>query len=104
VVAAPIVGATKSHHLADAVAVLDVHLTDDEVRTLVEPYTMRPTDGVLTGKDSVSDASWASATVRTIASPRRLPPVCSPACIVWSGGPLEGGGGNSAGKPGREGA
>jgi 1-deoxyxylulose-5-phosphate synthase len=39
VVAAPIVGATKSHHLADAVAAVDVHLTDDEIRTLEEPYT-----------------------------------------------------------------
>src|SRR5690349_10783526 len=31
VVAAPIVGATKPHHLPDAAAALDVHLTDDEV-------------------------------------------------------------------------
>jgi aryl-alcohol dehydrogenase-like predicted oxidoreductase len=32
VVAAPIVGATKPHHLADAAAALDVHLTDEEIR------------------------------------------------------------------------
>ena len=38
VVSAPIVGATKPHHLADAVATLDVHLTDDEIRILEEPY------------------------------------------------------------------
>jgi 1-deoxyxylulose-5-phosphate synthase len=38
VVAAPIVGATKPHHLADAVAALDVSLTDDELRRLEEPY------------------------------------------------------------------
>ena len=31
VVAAPIVGATKPHHLADAVAALDVQLTDEEI-------------------------------------------------------------------------
>ena len=31
VVAAPIVGPTKPHHLADAVAALDLELTDDEV-------------------------------------------------------------------------
>ena len=31
VVTAPIVGPTKPHHLSDAVAALDVHLTDDEV-------------------------------------------------------------------------
>jgi aryl-alcohol dehydrogenase-like predicted oxidoreductase len=41
VVAAPIVGPTKPHHLPDAVAALDVRLTDDEVRTLEEPYTLR---------------------------------------------------------------
>jgi aryl-alcohol dehydrogenase-like predicted oxidoreductase len=39
VVAAPIVGATKPHHLPDAVAALDVQLGDDEIRTLEEPYT-----------------------------------------------------------------
>ncbi len=38
VVSAPIVGPTKEHHLPDAVAALDVHLTDEEVRQLEEPY------------------------------------------------------------------
>ncbi len=38
VVAAPIVGATKPHHLADAVAALEVKLSDDEVRRVEEPY------------------------------------------------------------------
>jgi 1-deoxyxylulose-5-phosphate synthase len=38
VVTAPILGPTKPHHLSDAVAALDVHLTDDEIRTLEEPY------------------------------------------------------------------
>jgi 1-deoxyxylulose-5-phosphate synthase len=41
IVAAPIVGATKPHHLPDAVAALDIQLSDDEVRTLEEPYTPR---------------------------------------------------------------
>jgi aryl-alcohol dehydrogenase-like predicted oxidoreductase len=41
VVRSPIVGATKPHHLADAVAAVDVHLTDDEIRALEEPYTPR---------------------------------------------------------------
>ena len=39
VVAAPIVGPTKPHHLADAVAALDVELTDDEINELEAPYT-----------------------------------------------------------------
>ena len=39
VVSAPIVGATKPHHLPEAIAALDVHLTDDEVQALEEHYT-----------------------------------------------------------------
>jgi 1-deoxyxylulose-5-phosphate synthase len=38
VVASAIVGATKAHHLDDAVAALDVELTDDQVRRLEGPY------------------------------------------------------------------
>lgn len=41
VVTAPIVGATKSLHLADAVASLDITLTDDEIARLEEPYVPR---------------------------------------------------------------
>ena len=45
VVAAPIVGPTKPHHLADAVAALDVRLTDDEVGALEEHYAPRLPSG-----------------------------------------------------------
>jgi len=38
VVSAPIVGATKPPHLGDAVAALEVELTDDDVRRLEERY------------------------------------------------------------------
>jgi len=38
VVSAPIVGATKPHHMADAVAALEVELTDDDVRRLEAHY------------------------------------------------------------------
>ena len=41
VVSAPIVGPTKPHHLADAVAALDITLTDEEIRSLEEPYVPR---------------------------------------------------------------
>jgi 1-deoxyxylulose-5-phosphate synthase len=37
-ITAPIVGATKQHHLDDAVAALDVELTDDEIELLEKPY------------------------------------------------------------------
>jgi aryl-alcohol dehydrogenase-like predicted oxidoreductase len=39
VICAPIVGATKPHHLAEAVAALGLHLTDEEIHALQEPYT-----------------------------------------------------------------
>jgi 1-deoxyxylulose-5-phosphate synthase len=38
-VSAPIVGATKPHHLPEASAALELHLTDDEMQSLEEPYT-----------------------------------------------------------------
>ncbi len=37
-VSAPIVGATKPHHLPEAVAALNLTLSDDEAATLEEPY------------------------------------------------------------------
>jgi aryl-alcohol dehydrogenase-like predicted oxidoreductase len=37
-VAAPIVGASKPHHLDDAVAALSLHLTPEEIGRLEEPY------------------------------------------------------------------
>ena len=39
VVSAPIIGASKPHHLTDAVASLDVQLTADEMARLEAPYT-----------------------------------------------------------------
>ena len=39
VVSSPIVGATKPHHLADAVAALDVSLSADEIKSLEAPYS-----------------------------------------------------------------
>jgi aryl-alcohol dehydrogenase-like predicted oxidoreductase len=41
VVVAPIVGASKSSHLEDAVASLDIELTEEEVAALEAPYTPR---------------------------------------------------------------
>ncbi|MBB4692012.1 aryl-alcohol dehydrogenase-like predicted oxidoreductase [Actinoplanes abujensis] len=38
VVSCPIVGATKPHHLQDAVAALEVHLTESEIADLETPY------------------------------------------------------------------
>ena len=45
VVSAPIVGATKPHHLADAAAALDLTFTDDEINAIEEPYTPRQPTG-----------------------------------------------------------
>jgi aryl-alcohol dehydrogenase-like predicted oxidoreductase len=41
VVSAPIVGATKEHHLSDAAAAVDIELTDDEVLALEQHYALR---------------------------------------------------------------
>jgi aryl-alcohol dehydrogenase-like predicted oxidoreductase len=38
VITAPIVGATKLHHLDDAIAAVNVRLSDDEIAALEEPY------------------------------------------------------------------
>jgi aryl-alcohol dehydrogenase-like predicted oxidoreductase len=44
-VAAPIVGPTSEHHLADSVAALEVELSDDEAAILEASYTPRPPSG-----------------------------------------------------------
>jgi aryl-alcohol dehydrogenase-like predicted oxidoreductase len=45
VVTAPIIGATKPHHLEDAVAALSVQLSPEEVRQLEEAYQPHPVLG-----------------------------------------------------------
>ncbi len=44
-VTAPIIGASKPHHLDDAVAALSVKLTEGEIRRLEEPYRPHPVLG-----------------------------------------------------------
>jgi 1-deoxyxylulose-5-phosphate synthase len=41
-VTAPIIGASKPHHLDDAVAALNLKLTADELKALAEPYRPHP--------------------------------------------------------------
>ena len=41
-VTAPIIGASKLHHLEDAIAALAVKLTEDEIKTLEAPYRSKP--------------------------------------------------------------
>jgi aryl-alcohol dehydrogenase-like predicted oxidoreductase len=45
VVTAPIVGATKLHHLQDAVAALALRLSPEEIASLEEPYVPHPVLG-----------------------------------------------------------
>jgi 1-deoxyxylulose-5-phosphate synthase len=45
VITAPLVGATKPHHLDDAVAALSLKLTPEEVAALEEPYVPHPVVG-----------------------------------------------------------
>jgi 1-deoxyxylulose-5-phosphate synthase len=44
-VSSPIIGATKPHHIEDAIKALEVKLTDDEVKYLEEPYLPHPVLG-----------------------------------------------------------
>ena len=44
-ITSPIVGATKPHHLDDAVAALDLKLSPDEIHALEERYIPHPTLG-----------------------------------------------------------
>ena len=45
VVTAPIIGATKPHHLEDAIAALSVQLTQEEIKQLEEAYQPHPIIG-----------------------------------------------------------
>jgi 1-deoxyxylulose-5-phosphate synthase len=45
VITSPIVGATKPHHLQDAVAALSLKLTPEEIASLEEPYIPHPVLG-----------------------------------------------------------
>ena len=44
-VTAPIVGATKTRHLTDAAAALDIQLSDEQAQQLEKPYTLRMPTG-----------------------------------------------------------
>jgi 1-deoxyxylulose-5-phosphate synthase len=44
-VTSPIVGVTKSQHLTDAIAAVDLELSDDDVTALEEPYQPHPIAG-----------------------------------------------------------
>jgi 1-deoxyxylulose-5-phosphate synthase len=44
-ITSPIVGATKPHHLQDAVAAVSLHLTPEEIASLEEPYIPHPVLG-----------------------------------------------------------
>jgi aryl-alcohol dehydrogenase (NADP+) len=46
-VSAPIIGATKAQHLDDAIAAVDIELTDDEVARLEKPYRPHETAGFI---------------------------------------------------------
>ncbi len=45
VITAPIVGATKPHHLEDAANALNIALTQEEITSLEEPYVPHPVGG-----------------------------------------------------------
>ena len=46
-VTAPVVGATKLHHIEGAVKAVELHLTGEEIAYLEEPYAPHPLAGVM---------------------------------------------------------
>ena len=46
-VTAPVVGATKMHHIEGAVKATELELTEDEIRYLEEPYVPHQLAGVM---------------------------------------------------------
>ena len=44
-VTAPIIGASKMFHLDQAIEALDIHLSEDEMKALEEPYEAHPVLG-----------------------------------------------------------
>ena len=46
-VTAPVVGATKMHHIEGASKAVDLDLSDDEIKYLEEPYVPHPLAGVM---------------------------------------------------------
>jgi aryl-alcohol dehydrogenase-like predicted oxidoreductase len=44
-ITAPIIGASKAHHVDDAIAAVDIRLTEDEIAGLEEPYHPHPIRG-----------------------------------------------------------
>lgn len=46
-ITAPIIGTTSPHHVDEAVAALDLQLTDDEVQALESPYVPHPVLGMM---------------------------------------------------------
>jgi aryl-alcohol dehydrogenase-like predicted oxidoreductase len=57
VVTAPIIGATKLSHLEDAIAAVDVALSDEEIAVLEAPYRPHPVKGL---GPPASLAEWRS--------------------------------------------
>jgi aryl-alcohol dehydrogenase (NADP+) len=44
-ITAPIIGASKTSHLEEAIAAIDIHFSDEEIAYLEEPYKPHPVLG-----------------------------------------------------------
>ena len=62
-VESPIVGATKRHHIEGAVKALDIHLSEEDLRYLEEPYVPHNLSGVMAVNKPVmsEDPVWVAA-------------------------------------------
>lgn len=76
-VTAPIVGATKPHHLVDAAAAVDLTLTDDEIEQLEAGYT--PASPPRSSPASPGTSSVAGRIAATVAASGGRSRLCRPA-------------------------
>ena len=76
-VAAPIVGATKLHHLEDAIGALDVQLNAEEIKQLEAPYRPHPVPQATKNGERPASAGWFCLTSRLTPAVRHFVCGCS---------------------------
>ena len=65
----PVVGTTKLHHIEGAAKAVDLHLTDEEIAYLEEPYAPHPLAGVMAQNKAANAKEkhvWSTGSQKTL--------------------------------------